>query len=371
MPRWIALTLASTVPFATIWLILTAFTPKPTEPPGNATNLAKYFQNADPVRNVLEGRTLWKASPGEPRHIFTAFAAAEDYFAMTDGEQLCTLALSQAHIEACTTFETLDSNMKQVFRLTRGAGRNTFSALARNGVMVNVGVAANAVPFVVQTLKVNALIQEFYWSSNEELTASGPFEDTLLRRFRLAAGEPRALTESLSGSPQLYPGVSRGIAIPLNETVMAVRPRADLIALGFRWSDRIRVHRADNLAHIRSIAGPVDTPSSFAIVPRGGKPVLTVTGDTALTYIDIAATDEAIVALYSGRYFGVPGPGFGRGNSLHVFSWDGRLLREVRLAADLGQIEVYHPMRALLGIAWDTDGAPRLVAFDLRAILGR
>ena len=161
------------------------------------------------------------------------------------------------------------------------------------------------------------------------------------------------------------------LAAPLNETVMAVRPRGDLIALAFRWNNRLRIHSSENLEVIRSIAGPAETFSLFGVADRDGKPALVYTEDTALTYVDVTADNNVIVALYSARdqhQYGYRAP---YGRELHVFSWDGRLVRRVTADIDLLKVRAAPERHTLYGLARREDKRFAIVAFDMNTLAGR
>ncbi len=109
----------------------------------------------------------------------------------------------------------------------------------------------------------------------------------------------------------------------------------------------------------------------FAIVDRDGTPTLVYNDDTAFTYVDIAANNDFIIAAYSARDRRRYRRDFAFARELHIFSWDGRLVRRTTLNTDVRSVRIDAESRSLYGVARSAHGGLAVVAFDLDAVTGR
>lgn len=185
------------------------------------------------------------------------------------------------------------------------------------------------------------------WFGNQ-VAAGGYFHTTLLRFYEVqpepAAGkaqsapgvgrwtyeEPAATlgTPSLAamvketGFP-LYPGLDWDMSVFLNRVSLAVRPDQRLLAVAFNLSDRVHIFDRDGRL-IRAIASPVEVKLDFDIKarPEGGHTLIR-NSETRLSYLDVDAGGDLIVALFSGRSRGDYENAAFYGDELHVFRWDG------------------------------------------------
>jgi len=370
---------AAVGPFVLVWALmatLSAFN-RPV-PLTNFSNIAGFVAPAaeppagaeSPTTGVIAGRPLWKPAGPEGLNGLGQVSFVGDRVALADGSTLCVLVLGRESSAQCVRFAELKDGFGLVRALSAGVTPSELWALGFGGVLVGIDLDAPSGPSVTASLKVPERTMEFFWETPTQLLVAGSFGERLLVRYDVRKSDDGAwsLGEIGAGSPPLFAGLSPGIATELNETVATVRPRGDLIAEAFVLRDRLRVFNSKDLTLSRAIAPPVETLSSFAIATRNGAPALAPTRDTASTYLDLTATDDAIIALYSGHYWRTRS--FGLGRTLHVYSWDGRLRSVVSLGADVSTIDVHHDSSRLIAVAWDTDTKqPRLEAYDLRDII--
>jgi TolB-like 6-blade propeller-like len=170
-------------------------------------------------------------------------------------------------------------------------------------------------------------------------------------------------TGTVGDTPPAAPGVPAQVAGHAYQSTARLSPDRTRLALVTRHADRLEIYRADGTLAARA-TGPRGFEPVYSVArnPRG-EPIFGSGRDLRFGYVDVAATEERIYALYSGRTRGqAPGrANFGRW--VHVYDWSGRLHEVLGLDSDV------------LGIAVSADGgtlyavrhepAPALVAYPL------
>lgn len=134
------------------------------------------------------------------------------------------------------------------------------------------------------------------------------------------------------------------------QSTLRVNPRKSLLVVGTRYGDRLDILKADGEI-LRTVHGPVSANPFYTVVSAGGTPVMaTDEKKTLYGYIDIAVTEKYIFALFSGRTRNdFPGRA-NFGNHVHVFDWDGKIIRAYNLDSDVLSIAVDGDGRYLYGI---------------------
>lgn len=364
---------AAVVPFSAVWSVMAMVAGRPPDrTPTNVDNVRQYFDGstvADGEKAPL--RVVWQPSTASVTAPFNAMAIAGEDAILTSDAALTIVDLREGRLKAVLR---LDGDGSPRIRRPHMAGPDASGDMRwvlASGHLHGLRVANGAVE-VAEHLEVSSLTRSFYWVTRNDLVVNGPFEDGVLRRYhrtKAAYGSGDVMVQSSSTGDRLFPGLKRSIAMPLNETAMAARPRGDLIAVAFRWNDRVRVYRTSNLSLVRSIAGPAETFSTFAVMDREGTPTLAYGDDTAFSYVDVSADDDVLVALYASRDMrrhGAMRMAFGR--ELHVFTWDGRLVRRLYIDEDLRSAQIDPKTQTLYGLAWSQDKKWTIVAIDLSAV---
>lgn len=148
-----------------------------------------------------------------------------------------------------------------------------------------------------------------------------------------------------------------------HQCFIAVHPRRPTLVLANRHAGRIEIHRMDRPG-FRLADTPEPFPPRYEMASGERGPVMATGGGLRFGYVDVAATDRLVYGLYSGReraeakraHFG---------NELHVFAWDGTLLRTLSLDGEHPAIALGPGGRRLYALAWDP--VPSVVAYDLSA----
>lgn len=139
---------------------------------------------------------------------------------------------------------------------------------------------------------------------------------------------------------------------------IAVHPRQPLFVLASRYAGSLDVYDRTGARRVRCRV-PTRFEPDFSPAPDG---INMVRGEHFRHgYIDVAATDRHIYALYSGRPESHEAPNFAR--HVHVFDWNGRFLRALRLDMDVFRITVDPTERHLYAIRHDP--YPQVLAFNL------
>ena len=198
------------------------------------------------------------------------------------------------------------------------------------------------------------------------IVANGLFAGELLRIYDMH-DEAAVLVTARGATP--FPAIKPDLAIHLNRTQLAVRPRGDRLVLAFRYLSRLHVFDAQGDLE-RGLAGPEEVELRYGVTydSREGIDRFVRTDDTRLAYLDVAASDDLIFGLFSGRRRGDSPDTASHGNEIHLFRWDGRFVGVWRLEEDVYRIDVDPTTGMLLGIR--ELPFPAVVEFSLEPLGG-
>lgn len=168
------------------------------------------------------------------------------------------------------------------------------------------------------------------WVDDSTLVATGMFADGRLGVMD-RAGDLRTQVGPLPAPGRDEPPLVRQQAY---QSTLVRHPRRDLLALGTRYGSQLLIVRPDGT--VRDTARtPFDFRPAFHVAD-GDR--MSLEQDTRLGYVDLAATDGRLYGLFSGRLL-QGSEDASLAHHVHVFSWDGRLRRILRVDEGLIAIE--------------------------------
>lgn len=220
------------------------------------------------------------------------------------------------------------------------------------------------VSFLVQShreqrrIRLQTALFQPVWVDGRVLT-NGMFASDLVRQFS-GSGEPQG-----EWGTSVFPDALPEVAMHLNRSSLAIDPRRHKIVLAFLYVSRLAITdivRRD----VRHISGPIEVRLDYRTVPDPveGMERFLATGATTYAYVDVAADNEHIYALFSGRSRGEWSEDAILADTLHVFSWSGDLLRQWRLPRPVHAVTLDVTTRKLYAIGpgvetflleWHTD----------------
>ena len=129
------------------------------------------------------------------------------------------------------------------------------------------------------------------------------------------------------------------VAQQVNQATLALHPDRSLMVAATRHASNIEIYSADG-SLIGIFPGPLTVEPRFAVQVARGRPTMATGLDLRFGYIDVAATEDHIYALFSGRTReGFPGSAnFAR--FVHVFDWSGNFQYALELDATVLTIAV-------------------------------
>lgn len=209
-------------------------------------------------------------------------------------------------------------------------------------------------------LSAPLLLESPRWIDDSTVVALSPMLNAGERRFVLfgANGVQRgSVGEEPPGGSQIR-GIVRQQAYGGK---IAVHPDRPWFVLASRYAGRLDVYDR-NGTRVRALRVPERFDPDFSQARDG---VNMVRGPHfRFGYIDVAATGRRVYGLYSGRKSDEAGPNYGR--LVHVFDWDGRLLRVFGLDRAVFRIAVDPAGEALYALQLEPQ--PQLIAYDLPTV---
>lgn len=203
-----------------------------------------------------------------------------------------------------------------------------------------------------------ALVTDLSWTSDRGLIAGGVFSEA---RFGLLDG-----SGTLTAQAGRFPGAEGDMPAVLRqqafESRFASHPDGRRFAVAARYAGRIDIVDEGGLSR-GQVTAPVPFEPEFEVTRKGDFPVATFPPESTTGYIDVAATRDFVLGLFSGRSEAdFPGRDNYAGD-IHVFDWTGELVAVLRADRDLFAITVDETRGRLLAIVHDP--VPAILAFAL------
>lgn len=206
-----------------------------------------------------------------------------------------------------------------------------------------------------------ALVTDLSWTSGRGLIAGGVFPEA---RFGLLDG-----SGTLTGQAGRFPDMEGDMPAVLRqqafESRFAAHPDGRRFAVAARYAGRIDLID-DRAGSLGEVSAPLPFEPRFEVRRKGDFPVATFPPSSTTGYIDVAATRDFVLGLFSGR---TEADFPGRDNyasDIHVFDWAGALIAVLRADRDLFAITVDEERGRLLAIAHDP--VPAILSFTLPAL---
>lgn len=203
-----------------------------------------------------------------------------------------------------------------------------------------------------------ALVTDLSWTSDRGLIAGGVFQEA---RFGLLDGSG-TLTAEAGSFPVLDGDPPAALRQQAFESRFAAHPDARRFAVAARYAGRIDIVDQGGVSR-GQVTAPLPFEPEFEIRRRGDYPVAAFPPESTTGYIDVAATGDFVLGLFSGRSEAdFPGRD-NYASDIHVFDWAGELVAVLRADRDLFAITVDETRGRLLAIVHDP--VPAILAFAL------
>lgn len=169
------------------------------------------------------------------------------------------------------------------------------------------------------------------WISDSALAATGIYPGHPQSRLLRLDREGRAL-----GGIGTLPQHPNGAGIPPTvlhhayEGRMAVRPDRSLLVFGTRHADALEFYRPDGTL-VRKVTGPTGFLPVFDTNARAEGVSMATGDDLRVGYLDLAATQDHLFALFSGDTRGEARARTYFGKEVHVFDWSGERITTLAL----------------------------------------
>lgn len=185
------------------------------------------------------------------------------------------------------------------------------------------------------TLRSEAMLTSPAWVSDSLVVSPGLLAEGRLAYLGPDGGMRRVVGQVPPGGEDVPPTVRQHAY----QSTLRPSPDRSRLVLATRHADQLEIYLADGTPVAR-VKGPADFEPVFAVRQRGGRPEMASGADLRFGYVDVATSGESIFALYSGRTRGeYPGEA-NFGEFVHVYGWDGKLRRTLRLDAAVIAIAV-------------------------------
>lgn len=136
-----------------------------------------------------------------------------------------------------------------------------------------------------------------------------------------------------------------------------VKPSADRFALAYEYTDLLEIYDTTGLL-LSSSRGPDGLTAQFRIGKGRARPIA---GETRTTVTDVKVTEEEIWVLYAGELLfdeaRNPNPNVNRSDEIHVYDWNGQLLRRYELNEPVYKIALVPERQRIFGISEFRDNA--------------
>lgn len=149
------------------------------------------------------------------------------------------------------------------------------------------------------------------------------------------------------------PGYPREVSVMADEETFDIRPAGGLLAAGTLMGGELRIYGVGSTRPPRSARTPFAFGPVYRVGEWHGQPSLQPQASTRYGYLDVVATNDSIIALFSGRTLGGFGQHSAAGRFLHVFDWQGQLLRVYELPEPVVAIALALDGQSLFGARWE------------------
>lgn len=181
-------------------------------------------------------------------------------------------------------------------------------------------------------------------------------------RFFLLDAAGRLVTKRGGPTETADGDVPAAVAGRVYAEAVAVHPRGDRIAGGGVWTGSLTIYGLDG-----AVRDSADAPIRFA--PRfdsqrsGAEWYMVPDPGSRVGYVALAATANHVMGVFPGRSLDAYGEEANAGRDIHLFDWQGRLVRVYRLDTAVTAIAVDSETNEVYGSRWGDD--PSIVRFDL------
>jgi hypothetical protein len=134
------------------------------------------------------------------------------------------------------------------------------------------------------------------------------------------------------------------------QATAAARPDHSLLAVASRFASRLEIYTSDGSLVTTGRSPAQVAPDAQRVVEQGE---FRETDETRFGYVDVAASDDFVFALYSGRSAAdFEGREF-FSQQVHVFEWDGEYRGAVQLEVDATSLAVDKNSQTLYVVEWE------------------
>ncbi len=153
---------------------------------------------------------------------------------------------------------------------------------------------------------------------------------------------------------EIPPGKMKNTPVPVHLVAFQGKIRKcannSEIVISSRFTDMIEIYLLDGTL-IKRFFGPIEKLPIYETVKVGDNPVMALDDkNSVLGYIDICVTNRKIYALYSGRTRPEYGQKAPYGNTIHVFDFEGNILKIYKTDEDLFAITIDSNEELMYGI---------------------
>lgn len=193
------------------------------------------------------------------------------------------------------------------------------------------------------------------WLGENRFVINGYFDDHVLRYYDVA-DDGRVLELERTAGVGVIEDEPPEVLRFLNMNHLAVRPDGTRVAVAYVAANRLQIYD-DAGSLLVETGGPQEIQPTY--LDRTPFP-LTINGPAG--YVQVAASDKHVYALFSGR----GGEWSGYSDTVHVFSWDGELVEILKLEKRIVFMSVTADGGQLVGI-WDQEEGlySQVLVFDL------
>lgn len=150
---------------------------------------------------------------------------------------------------------------------------------------------------------------------------------------------------------KILPGWRKGTPILVHQDVskscIRASPDGKLYVVAAQYADIIDIYDNDG-KFVKRIEGPLRIKPKYETDWVGSNPVMAIDEEkTKWCYLDVAVTNDKIIALFSGEPFKTKDFG---GKYLHVYDWNGKFLKAYTLDSKVYKIAIDRNGKRLFGI---------------------